>query len=507
MKHFLHSGSRWIRLAGLALLTLPMLSLTAGDSTAADDTPAALSPPKGFIMDMTPLLDERTGRLRAIAPGCRAVTGIIESQPFVWSRDFGMVRIPVPRPDYGMGVFLGDDGRTMTGFLSRDDQTHPAGYSQTWAQAGFIWHYKGKKHFMSRHGLIDVNWRGLSADGRVAFGQGKEPVPGAPLPDAPGEEWDRFIGTPQGKKAMERGYVFNRPLWFIREGTRYRELPRFMNERELPQRIMSRDGKKIIRFHARNSSVFDLETGKNRQLTFGGAVADGTPDEERTILRAGDPDSPLFRWGRSKYAMDNRLYTDAEIAALQKEKRLSPESPMLRNWHVDEISHCVPNFDARYNLCYIWLKPYRPDISRDRALPSGPRLLARLDDKGGAIPIADDSGYAGPLHLGDISDDGKIVLYNQDREMCIWNEDIPTPRQHRNAWKLRDYLASFGLVLPPDRRIQDAIMSPDGRCFFGMLSALEGEKRFPYQEFLACTGEDIKPPYWSLKTDVKNTCP
>lgn len=516
MKHFFRSGSRWIRQAGLTLSALPMLLLPAAESPATPATPAApaipaaLSSPKGFIMDMTPLLDERTGRLRAIAPDCRAVTGIIESQPFVWSRDFGMVRIPVSASDYGMGVFLSDDGRTMTGFLSRNDRTYPAGYGQTWAQAGFIWHYKGKRHFMSRHGLIDVNWRGLSADGRVAFGKGMEPVPGAPAPDASGEELERFARTPQGKKAMSRGYIQNRPLWFVREGTRYREIPRFVNARSIPQRIMSRDGKKIIYFLEDNSFVCDLKTGKKRQLTFGGAVAGGDPGKEHNIIRAGDPDSPLFRWGRRRLMSENRLLTDAETAALQKENDLDPKSPMLLDWFIDEIESCTPSFDARYNLCYIWLKPYRPDISRNRpALPGGFRLLARLDDKGGVTPIADDDDFlAGSLGpQGDISDDGKIVLYEQNREMCIWNEDIPTPLRHRNAWTLRDYLASFGLVLPPGRRILEAIMSPDGRCFFGTLSAGEDEKRFPYQEFLACTGEGIKPPHWNLKKDAKNTRP
>ena len=147
MKNFLRSGSRWFRRAGLALSALPMLLLPAGESPAADADTVS-SPRRGFIMDMTPLFDARTGRIRAIAPECRAVTGIIESQPFVWSRDFGMIRIPVSAPDYGMGVFLSDDGRAMTGFLSRNDRDYPAGYGQTWAQAGFIWLVlQGKKTF------------------------------------------------------------------------------------------------------------------------------------------------------------------------------------------------------------------------------------------------------------------------------------------------------------------------------------------------------------------------
>ena len=238
----------------------------------------------------------------------------------------------------------------MAGFLSRNDRDYPAGYGQTWAKTGFIWYYKEKRHFMSRHGLIDVYWRGLSADGRVAFGQGSEPVPGAPQPDAPEEEWDRYIATPQGKKAMERGYVHNRPLWFVREGTRYRELPRFKNESTLPQRILSRDGEKIIYFSWGKSFVYNLKTGKQRQLTFGGAVAGGEPGKERNLVRAGDPDSPLFRWGRSSFWLGNTLLTDAEIFALQKKKELDLESPMLLDWYVKEIDDCTPSFDARYNL-------------------------------------------------------------------------------------------------------------------------------------------------------------
>ena len=501
MKEFLRSGSRWFRRAGLALSALPMLLLPAGESPAADTD--AVPSPRGFLMDMTPLFDARTGRIRAIAPECRAVTGIIESQPFVWSRDFGMIRIPVSAPDYGMGVFLSDDGRTMAGFLSRNDRDYPVGYGQTWAQPGFIWQYKGKRHFMSRHGLIDVDWRGLSADGRVAFGQGMEPVPGAPRPDASGEELERFARTPQGRKAMERGYVHNRPLWFVREGTRYRELPRFKNESTLPQRILSRDGGKIIYFSWGNSFVYNLKTGKKRQLTFGGAVAGGEPEKKRNVIRAGDPDSPLFRWGRSRFRLGNSLLTDANIFALQKKNELDLESPMLLDWYVKEIGSCTPSFDARYNVCRIQLQEYRPDMSRNMpVLPGGIWLLARLDDKGGVTLITDDDEFAGPLEWPEsISDNGRIVLYQQNREMRVWNEDIPIPAEYRysTAWTLRDYLASFGLELPPNRRIWNAVMSPDGRCFFGMLSAKDGEKSFPYEKFLACTGEGIKPPFWTLR--------
>ena len=183
---------------------------------------------------------------------------------------------------------------------------------------------------------------------------------------------------------------------------------------------------------------------------------------------------------------------------------------MLLDWFVHDIESCMPSFDARYNLCCIRLQPYRPDISSNRpVLPGGFRLLARLDDKGGATPITDDDDIvAGSLGvLWDISDNGRIVLYEQNREMHVWNEDIPAPSQYDNAWTLKDYLASFGLVLPSDQRIWEAIMSPDGRCFYGTLASREDGRPFPWDRFLACTGEGIEPPHWTLRENLKNTRP
>ncbi|WP_297228292.1 hypothetical protein [uncultured Desulfovibrio sp.] len=271
---------------------------------------------------------------------------------------------------------------------------------------------------------------------------------------------------------------------------------------------MSRDGKKIISFRSGNSFVHDLKTGKKRQLTFGGAVAGGEPGKERNIVRAGDPGNPLYRWGRQRLLSHNHLLTDAELAALQKKKELDPKSPMLLDWFIHDIESCTPSFDARYNLCLILLQRYRPDLSPDRPLPGGVNLLARLDDKGGVTPITDDDDFAGPLGVQwDISDNGRIILFEQERRMYVWDEDIPAPSRYANAWPLRDYLASFGLVLPSDRRIWDAIMSPDGRCFFGRLAAEGDEERFPYREFLACTGEGIEPPHWTLRKELKNTRP
>lgn len=78
------SHMRWLPFFAL---TLPMLLVSAGEGCAAESG----SPKKGFIMDLDPFLGQN-GRLRAIAPGCRAMTGMMGSQPFVWSRDSGLFR-------------------------------------------------------------------------------------------------------------------------------------------------------------------------------------------------------------------------------------------------------------------------------------------------------------------------------------------------------------------------------------------------------------------------------
>lgn len=62
------------------------------------------------------------------------------------------------------------------------------------------------------------------------------------------EEQKRFAETPQGREAMSRGYVYNRPFWFtLRGGTTLKELDDFYYETSLPSRILSRDGKKMLR--------------------------------------------------------------------------------------------------------------------------------------------------------------------------------------------------------------------------------------------------------------------
>ena len=160
----------------------------------------------GFVMDMVPLLGEN-GRILAIAPDCRALTGILDGEPFVWSRDSGMTCLVPPERYYGMGRFLSDDGQVMAGFITINHDKYPLDGSVEWTRPGFLWKRSEGSHGMLEHGIVDVEWFGLSADGRVALGHGKEPIPGAPAADAPWEEQERFARTPEGK-APEVGEIW-----------------------------------------------------------------------------------------------------------------------------------------------------------------------------------------------------------------------------------------------------------------------------------------------------------
>ena len=85
------------------------------------------------------------------------------------SRDFGLVRLAPPSKYFGMGDFVSDDGRSMLGFVSINDAISPPPYGQTWARSGFIWRYGEPLQYMSKHGIADVEWYGLSADGQSVW--------------------------------------------------------------------------------------------------------------------------------------------------------------------------------------------------------------------------------------------------------------------------------------------------------------------------------------------------
>jgi len=123
-------------------------------------------------------------------------------------------------------------------------------------------------------------------------------------------------------------------------------------------------------------------------------------------------------------------------------------------------------------------------------------VLVRLDAKGNDIPIDD-----GPALMGlDISDDGKIILYEMDAEIWVWNEGLVLPHDSvPRPMPLARYLEHFGLSLPSERTIKSAVMSPDGQCFFGEL-ALFGDEQFPCKQFLACIKGNPPRPHWDLNS-------
>ena len=153
------------RFVCFAVLPVFMLLLCSAEGRGAG---------QGFVLDMEPMLGD--GRINAIAPGGRAMTGIMDGDPIVWSRDFGAVRLIPPKDRYGMGNFISDDGRTMAGFVTSRREI-PAGSGMAWPRPGFFWGDQKPLRFMNEHGVVDVVWYGLSADGRVALGYGKKAHP------------------------------------------------------------------------------------------------------------------------------------------------------------------------------------------------------------------------------------------------------------------------------------------------------------------------------------------
>ena len=475
---------------------VPMNSQSSGRSGTDGASVAAKT---GFVMDMAPLLGEN-GRILAIAPGCRAITGILDSKPFVWSRGSRMILLVPPEKYYGMGNFLSDDGRTMAGFITINRDKYPLDGSVEWTRPGFLWKRDGELRDMIKHDIVDVEWYGLSADGRVALGYGKEPIPGAPAADAPWEEQARFAETPEGKAARSHGNLDHRSLWFrMRDRTSFKEIPGFEDPQFLPTRVLSRDGKKALLRRASSTYILDLQTGKKRELTFGGAVPlSDLPVQEKNLVRAGDPKNPLFRWGKSRIMTGIRSQHGLiPESFLGKE---APDSPMHRDWLVKETYFCVPNFDASFFACYVTLK----SKDNDGEWMNHPRsryqldVIVRLDDKGNGIPIDDSYGNGGPWGM-DISDDGRTVLYSKNNEVWIWNEDFRLPgRTVPDPVRLVDYLKAAGLAVPFERPVSHAVMSPDGRCFYGELRREYQEASFPWEVFLVCM-DAVSPPDWKKK--------
>lgn len=485
MKRRFLCGGRWIRPFLSALSAFPLL-LFPGLAHAD----GAVSSAGGFLIDMAPLLGDN-GRINAIAPQCRAMTGSIDGEPVIWSRDFGLVHLVPPEDYYGMGDFLSDDGRRMVTFARRRQSGGPAGSGLVYPRHGFLWRYGAPLQAMSRHKVVDVVWYGLSADGRVALGYGQKPVPGAPPADAPFEEHARFARTPEGQAARSRGFVTHTAFWFCIENGRFRQLDELGTIVTSPYfRVLSRDGQKILCKENNAVYIVDRQSGKRRQLTFGGAIPRSSstrPMQEDSLVRAGDPANPLFRWGRCRGFEHGRLFAGSELA------EAAPGSPMFGNWILDDFFCYIPSFNARFILAEAYLKSLdAPALQRIMHETGSLTVLVRLDENGKGTVIDDGNRLMGL----DISDNGRIVLYERDLEIWIWNEDTILPGDTvPRSMPLAAYLKRYGLVLPDNLEIHAAVMSPDGQCFF-MEMAARGSGVFPHSQYLACTNPAVAPPHW-----------
>lgn len=133
------------------------------------------------------------------------------------------------------------------------------------------------------------------------------------------------------------------------------------------------------------------------------------------MVRPGDERNPLYRWGRLPGFSNGRLFTGRELA------HAAPESPMFATWILRDFFCFIPSFDARFVLAEAWLER----LDRLRIIGESRKLsvLTRLDEAGNGVVIDDGDNLMGL----DISDNGRIVLYQRGTELRIWNEDMILP--------------------------------------------------------------------------------
>ena len=278
-------------------------------------------------------------------------------------------------------------------------------------------------------------------------------------------------------------------FWFCIENGTFRRMDELGGIDTSPYfRVMSRDGESILLKKEKAVYIVSRQNGTRRLLTFGGAVPFQTSSRSsyaQSLVRAGDARSPLFRWGRFPGFRNGRIFAENELS------HASPDSPMYKNWILREFFSCIPSFDARFVLAYVRLKC----VDRGSGIldPRSLWLLARLNTDGNDVVIDDAAG----IMALDISDDGRIVLYQRANEIRIWDEKVVLPGDTLpRSMPLVAYLKRYGLDLPENLSIVSVVMSPDGRCFYMELLD-ESDEHSPYRAFLACTDASVAPPRWS----------
>ena len=275
-------------------------------------------------------------------------------------------------------------------------------------------------------------------------------------------------------------------FWFCIENGTFRRMDELGGIDTSPYfRMMSRDGESILRQKENAVHVVSRRSGESRPLTFGVVVPLQDSRYGQSLVRAGDMRSPLFRWGRFPGFRNGRIFAENELS------HASPDSPMYKNWILREFFSCIPSFDARFILAYVRLKC----VDRGSGIldPRSLWLLARLNTDGNDVVIDDAAG----IMALDISDDGRIVLYQRENEIRIWDEKVVLPGDTLpRSMPLVAYLKRYGLDLPENLSIVSVVMSPDGRCFYMELLDRSGEHS-PYRAFLACTDASVAPPSWS----------
>ncbi len=384
---------------------------------------ACAQEPRGFVMDMTPLIGN-DGGIRAIAPGATAIAGSVRRydenttyKPFVWRRKEGFRLLPTAKdPSWGTAFYLSDDGAVTIGYL----------HGENVENAGLIWLADGTTKVTNTHfGVFRIHWAGLSADGTRAAGTSNWR-----------DGWR--IDHAATFTSLTGARIFNPEKWEAEPVTKRADGSTpddaFINRGRLV--AMSRDGSTFAYSDGYISYLTDTERTTIRELAIG-----GTSNPDRTTITTDRIRVPLLKKAAGNHPLP--LKRDAYV----------------QNIAVTHLSRdgasAVGTVRVRYPLtpkaqavdAYLRLTTEGESIDEKEE-----SWTVRWDREGQAILV----GHEGQKPVA-VSDDANTILLDRRGTISIW-------RQGHGVQRFHDYLAAHGLEitgLTPTRGIWGMVMSPE----------------------------------------------
>lgn len=399
--------------------------------------------PRGFVLDMTPLLG--VGRISGLAPGAAAFVGTTQVSketphyPCVWTRELGLRQLAIasdtPR---GIAMFLGDAGDTVAGYVYAD--------AEGAVQSGVLWRKDQDAVFTLPHlNLFMTDWAGVTADGALAAGKSRW-ITGFQL-DAenrytrlPGSRgYDPHAGKPLPVAPRADGSVPDDP--FVEKG-------------ELM--AVSRDGTTFAFGDRPFAYLADAQRRNVRELKVGGV----SPLDKDRLLRAGE--TPL---NQKRHA----ALTQVSVDCLNKNGEFAAGSvtvtyPLsVKGESVDAVLRRFTEGSSVGAKTERFIVRWGPENQLD-VLGKGEHWVEAM------------------------SDDGKSVLLRDGYDYSLW-------REGKGRASFAKLLQEYGLFIPGQESRQGwrfLVMSPDGVCFAGKAQGDE----FAMPALLICFGEEAVTPTW-----------